>query len=189
MNGSVWYKEVDTALLTLIPTILTIGVTAIPVYITNPEREYVVSVYPSCSVSKHPEEFATARFNNVSEVVSTNPTEFTCEVEEPAKPYNLIYQINIWTEYLVDSDELTRKWQGKIGKDYVLTVEDTEGNTRYCKVKLRDVVNSPEGDEGEIMYHNIFIYEIWVELDEIPAETKSMITTVTINNTGNLDNA
>ena len=66
MAGSVWLKEVDTALLKLIPTIVKYydendNLVSPAVMVRNPEGTYKIEEFPSVSIFNYNQVFASER--------------------------------------------------------------------------------------------------------------------------------
>ena len=87
-------------------------------------------------------------------------------MEKPAIPYDLSYQIDFWSEYQEDMNEMTRRWLGNIPPQTTLKVEDSEGNIRHCVMNLIDYAEIEELEDNIKVFHKAYSYKIWVELDE-----------------------
>lgn len=171
MAGSVWLTEVDTALLQLIPTIAKYydeeGEEApADVMVRNPEGTFKIEKFPSVSIFNYDQIFASYRYVKEEVLVGFDLENGDAIMEKPAIPFDLYYQIDFWADYQEDINEMTRRWLGKIPKNSVLEVVDTRGTTRYCNMELVDFANADYVKGDDRIFHRVYSYRIWVELDE-----------------------
>lgn len=171
MAGSVWLTEVDTALLQLIPTIAKYydeegEETPADVMVRNPEGTFKIEKFPSVSIFNYDQIFASYRYNKEEVLVGFDLENGDAIMEKPAIPFDLYYQIDFWADYQEDINEMTRRWLGKIPKNSVLEVVDTRGTTRYCNMELVDFANADYVKGDDRIFHRVYSYRIWVELDE-----------------------
>ena len=186
--GSVWYESVDSAFLNFLTLVKTYNelneLVTVPSFVRNPEEEFEIENFPAISITHLPEQFASQRFGGEPIVVSVDKQNNTCLVSPPALPYDLYIQIDFWSEYNSDMDEMTRKWMGNTGRNFVLTVVDTENITRYCNVTLMNTNSSEEKKGSSVKYHKSYTYRVWVELDERQPVQKNVVITRVIDNKG-----
>lgn len=171
MAGSVWLKEVDTALLKLIPTIVKYydendELVSPAVMVRNPEGTYKIEEFPSVSIFNYNQVFASERYDREEVVTKRDIERKVAVLEKSALPYYLYYQIDFWAKYQEDINEMTRRWLGFIPRNFVLEVKDTEGNIRHCNMELVDFANADYVKGDERIFHRVYSYRIWVELDE-----------------------
>lgn len=174
MAGSVWLKEVDTALLNWIPTIVKYydeeeELKSSPVMVRNPEGEYVIESFPSVSIFNYDQRFSDIRYDREEVLVSVNELTGVGTVEKSALPYDLFYQIDFWAKYQEDINEMTRRWLANVPSRTVLEVKDTGNTTRYCNMELVDFANADFVRGEERIFHRAYSYRLWVELDEAPS--------------------
>lgn len=171
MAGSVWLKEVDTALLKLIPTIVKYydendELVSSAVMVRNPEGTYKIEEFPSVSIFNYNQVFASERYDREEVLTKRDIERKVAVLEKSALPYYLYYQIDFWAKYQEDINEMTRRWLGFIPRNFVLEVKDTEGNIRHCNMELVDFANADYVKGDERIFHRVYSYRIWVELDE-----------------------
>ena len=171
MAGSVWLKEVDTALLKLIPTIVKYydendELVSPAVMVRNPEGTYKIEEFPSVSIFNYNQVFASERYDREEVLTKRDIERKVAVLEKSALPYYLYYQIDFWAKYQEDINEMTRRWLGFIPRNFVLEVKDTEGNIRHCNMELVDFANADYVKGDERIFHRVYSYRIWVELDE-----------------------
>lgn len=171
MAGSVWLKEVDTALLELIPTIVKYydendDLVSSAVMVRNPEGTYKIEEFPSVSIFNYNQVFASERYDREEVLTKRDIERKVAVLEKSALPYYLYYQIDFWAKYQEDINEMTRRWLGFIPRNFVLEVKDTEGNIRHCNMELVDFANADYVKGDERIFHRVYSYRIWVELDE-----------------------
>lgn len=189
MAGSVWLEEVDRALLGLIPTVVKYfdeegEIQEVDTFVRNPEGEYKVESYPSVTIFNYNQIFASYRYDHEEQVVDI--IDGVAVIEKPALPYDLFYQIDFWSEYQEDINEMTRRWAGNVEERGVLEVVDTEGNTRYSVMELIDYANIDHIDGDERIFHRAYSYRIWVELDERTATNKKVVLEAEIRRSENV---
>lgn len=168
--GSIWNEQVDGALIKLIKRIVKNydekGVLEIPsVGVRNPETDFHITKFPSVSIHNYDQKQAKDRIQQ-GDILSEIDDEGYALMERPALSYNLYYQIDFWANYHDDINEMTRRWLANVEPKTTLEVIDTKDNTRHCNMSLVDYATSDEVVNGEKLFHRIYSYKIWVELDE-----------------------
>jgi hypothetical protein len=193
VHGSVWYQEVDTALVNLVSSLINVkddvgNLVPITTNLRIPEKEFEVEVYPSATINSYGEGFSQKRYDPNPVLVSVNEGTHTAYYEESAKPYSLFYQIDFWAHYIEDINFITLQWADFSRKFNVLSAIDNRGNTRTCNMILKGIVKADyTKDDIERIYHRIYNYEIQVEVDEgkqiaQKVVTQKVVTTVFVNN-------
>ena len=196
MSSSVWVEQVDTALEEYLPTIVkaynsSSVLVPVGVILSTPESEFSTRVYPIISVHMYDHAFDPSRLSGVDSEYSRDSDSIL--MEKPYLPYNLFYQIDFWTIYVEDMNEMTRRWLGNIPKNFVLPVKDTSNNDQSCicistgkspteKVLKKNVFKTGIGEEPRL-FRTSFMYKIQVELDERPKETKYMVKIIQVVDT------
>lgn len=177
-KGSVWLKEVDTALVKLISDTITVpdelGIPQkVDVIVRDPEKEAKLTNFPCVSIYNYNQKKATDRMDTQSKVIVKYETEDkkTVLVDSVAKPYYLFYQIDFYAKYQTDIDEMTRQWLGLTDLHFLLEVRDTKNNKRQCVV---DELDYRYSNARKSIHQRSYSYRVWVELDEtvpIPVPT------------------
>lgn len=191
MAGSVWYPQINKALKELIPSIVkayspTKELIPVEVVVRNPETEYKIEKFPCVSIFSYDERFDIGRYLDVDKVIVERDIERgKALVEAPAKPYNLFYQIDFWAKYQSDIDIMTMTWANTFTKHNVLKVKDTLNNLRECYMRqLGYAVADEVREKRERIFHRVYSYEIWVELDETQPVEVPIVLTPEITNKG-----
>lgn len=189
MSANVWFEEVDRGLLNEIRNTVKIrdmhGV-LIPLednqlIVRKPEEDFKIERYPCVSIYNLSEKFDPKRYNSRSVVVSRNYETKQATLEEPAVPFNLLYQIDFWAEYQEDMNFMTRQWLMKHFRQFNLDVVDDGGVKRSCNcIKNENPKKSDLILNKERLFHTIFSYYIWVELDDEIRYNKPMVTDINI---------
>ncbi len=184
-NRSVWYGQVDSALIAFIPTIVKTlnrdgDAVPVPVLLRMPENEFAVEVFPSVSIEYYDERVDPIRYYPHDVVVDTVFDEDgtgVAVIEKSAIPYNLYYQIDFWAEYREDINEMTRRWSAYTPRHSVLEVTDSSGVKRHCVMTLKGDNKVTVFSEGNTRtFRKTYSYEIKVELDEGVSTTKPIVT-------------
>lgn len=189
MSANVWFEEVDRGLLNEIRNTVKIrdmhGV-LIPLednqlIVRKPEEDFKIEQYPCVSIYNLSEKFDPKRYNSRSVVVSRDYETKQATLEEPAVPFNLLYQIDFWAEYQEDMNFMTRQWLMKHFRQFNLDVVDDGGVKRSCNcIKNENPKKSDLILNKERLFHTIFSYYIWVELDDEIRYNKPMVTDINI---------
>ena len=168
--GSVWNEEVDTGLIALLKTLIKHHdendmEVSTPCFVRNPQEDFKIETFPSATIYNYDQRFDKDRFSweNIRKEISD---EGIMRLERPALPYNLYYQIEFWAEYNEDINEITRRWVANIEPNTILEVVDTKGNTRHSVMNLVDIANVDYVRNNKKIFHRVYSYKIWVELDE-----------------------
>ena len=164
-SESVWFEQVDKALLyyttELIPDI--------HAFIRKPDEDYKIEKYPCISIYCTGYTRNVLRYNEFHINYAGREKEgFYLNLEKSAVPYDLDYQIDIWTKYQSDMNDITRIWLGNSPEGYInLPVEDAAGNKRNSFMKQDNTLKKVDIVTGkERIFHTVLTYKIWVELDE-----------------------
>lgn len=175
MSANVWFEEVNTALKQEIEDTVryvnTNGVlTALDedkaIIIRKPEEDLKFEVFPCVSIYNSTYGFEPRRYNPAPVVVGRNEQTKQVELEDPAVPFNLNYQIDFWSEYQTDMDTMTRTWLAKHFRQFNLDVIDDGGVKRSCNcLASRNVVKEDLVLNDSRLFHTIINLQIWVELD------------------------
>lgn len=181
LKGSVWNEQVDIGLLNLIKKVVKYtdenGDKVTPsVLVRNPEGEFQIKTFPSVSIFNYNQVFAKNRHNEQT----LPPRKYSEDgksiiLEKPALPYDLFYQVDFWSEYQTDINDMTRTWLANVEPRTTLEVVDTEGNTRHCVMYLVDMANVDEKEGNVNIFRRAYSYRIWVELDEREPTTQRVV--------------
>lgn len=181
--GSIWNREVDTALVKLLKNTVKYvdenGDIQVPnIIVRNPEGDFVDRKYPIVSFFNYDQKFAKVRYNhNPVRIKEEDSIDGTAKFIQPAFPYDLYYQIDFWSEYQTDINEITRSWAGSIPPNTILEVEDSKGNIRHCVMNFVEQVEMEEKKEDNTrIFHRAYSYKIWVELNERNPVYKDIVT-------------
>lgn len=180
-NRSVWWREVDTALFNLISSTV--------YYVKDEKKQYIQPfIYPVNSNSKRKVSFPTVYIRHLGEVLDyyrydDNPQLVKLDsdtgqaiYENSAMPYTLQYQIDFLAEEQYILNDITRSWEAKIPKRFMLDVKDMSGEDRQC-FTLRNV-SSPVHlyKEGETRLFRLCVtLDVRVELDEGTQYIKNVV--------------
>lgn len=183
MSETVWFEQVDTALIDFISKGIKIGYSPIDVRVRKPDEDFKKEDYPLISlynVYSIRDDFRRC-FEAVP--VERDVETKTIVMEQAALPYNLFYQIDFWSLQQSQMNSMLMQWvsltQG--GKDFNLPVIDTGGNSRSCYCLCKDDFKKSDLVDGnKRIFHSFITYRIYVEIDENIRTTESMITDVGI---------
>lgn len=187
MSKSVWFEEVDTALLKKIQSVVKVrdsdgSLVPVPVSVRKPEEDFKIEQYPCMTIYNMYSQFDKIRSDdNIEVVVDRDFDKHTMTLERPAQPYNLYYQIDFWSKYQLDMNQMTRTWLASTGRDFNLDVLDMSGEKRSSFVLMTDSLKKSDLLSGnERIYHSMISYRIYVELDEEIRREESMTSSIDI---------
>ena len=183
MSETVWFEQVDTALIDFISKGIKIGYSPIDVRVRKPDEDFKKEDYPLISlynVYSKRDDFRRC-FEPVP--VEKNVETKTIVMEQAALPYNLFYQIDFWSLQQSQMNSMLMQWvsltQG--GKDFNLPVNDAGGNSRSCYCLCKDDFKKSDLVDGnKRIFHSFITYRIYVEIDENIRISEPMITDVGI---------
>ena len=194
MSANVWFEEVNTGLLDEIRNTIRIkdanGV-LIPLgdnalVVRKPEDEFNFEVFPCISIYNLSYRHDPLRYDPTPVRVGEDLVNGIVTLEDPAVPFNLTYQIDLWAKYQEDMDCMTRTWLTKHFRQFNLKVVDDGGTERNCNCLMQgSVVKSDLVLKGERLFHSIIKLLIWVELDDETRYNKSMVVKKNIETKGN----
>lgn len=179
-NHSVWFEQIDEALLKFISETVVLDGVPISSVVRKPEDEFNLKDYPlACIYSNNPKfipERYVKRKIRVSEVVN-NVAKF----EDTAKPYELSYQLDFFAVKQSTMNDILRQWSVKVDRHINLPVIDMSGESRTVFVLFKnDWGKNDTLDNGERVYHTFCSFMVRTELDEgqiqeLPVVTKPEI--------------
>lgn len=185
MSDTIWFEQVDSALIDFIRNGVHIGDIPVKCKMRKPDEDFKREEYPLISISnifytrddfrRHYNGFIPVKKDAVNKVLT---------VEEAGIPYNLFYQIDFWALQFTQMNSMTHQWIAYTngGRDFNLPVETVDGvcTTRYamCTDSLRRV-DFLNGTDRAL--HTTTTYRIYVEIDEnVPIE-QPLVTDVRFN--------
>lgn len=184
INTSVWFEQVDTALITLIQSKILVKGAPVNATVRKPEKEFSISVFPSVTVSSLSAKYAPMRDNpNHVSILSVDNDDHTAVIEERAIPYDLSYQIDFWSKYQADMNDMTMQWLGILMPSFPLPLHDYSGADRVANCFAIEPMKKKDFLEGNDRYYHSFItYKIWVEVDlgntrTVPIVSERVIST------------
>lgn len=177
MSESVWFEQVDIALVNLLSNLIRIDGKPVKVVIRKPDDDFTTEDYPLISVYNLYDRFSVSRYSPEPVVVSKDEKSNSLLVEESALPYDLFYQIDFWANLQSDMNSMTRQWKSYSKMWFNLDVTDESGNPRSCFVLSQNDFNKSDLlSGGKRLFHSFGTYKIQVELDDNVQSKLPMIT-------------
>lgn len=178
MSESVWFDEVDTAFLKFIKDLYKDD--ELLVIVRKPEEDFKIESYPGISIYNLYSMLDRTRLG-VDTVISRDNNNHSLIVEKAAIPYNLFYQVDFWTLYQSDMNDLLLKWISNTGHDFNLPVIDKSGKERSCFVMMVDDFKKSDFiKQSDRIYHSMMTYRIYVEIDENVQTVEPMVVKVEV---------
>lgn len=180
MSESIWYEEVDTALVDLLQETIHIDGKPVKVLVLKPDDDFDDEDYPLITIYNLFDRFSVERYNPEPVVVSQSVSKRTAILEDSALPYDLFYQIDFWATLQSDMNEMTKQWKAYASRWFNLSVIDKLGTSRSCFVLSRnDFGKSDLVKKGKRLFHCFGTYKIQVELDENVQTVAPMVVSTT----------
>lgn len=193
MSESVWFEQVDTALIDYIKSIVKLpnedGVlTSVPVKVRKPDEDFKVEEYPCITLYNLYSRRDEVRYFPDTVIVERIPETNRLIREKSAIPYSLYYQIDFWSRTQSEMNDMTRYWIGHHpDKCFNLNVRDVSGVRRDCFVlKVDDLKKSDFLSDSTRTFQSTLTYRVWVELDERIREEEYMVTQIPYPETSKL---
>lgn len=188
-NGSVWLEEVEIALAKLIKANVESydkdgKLIPTKVVVLKPEKEVGSLTYPCVTLYNYDQKFDMDRYTEGTQIHSLDLTTGKAIEEDNARPYNLYYQVEFWTEYLEDLNQMTRDWAERVVPFSTLECIDTKGNRRVCFMEqLKPIANldNAKTNDSKRLFRRIYSYKISVELDNPIKKAVQLVTTPEIH--------
>lgn len=179
MSESVWFEQVDIALVELIQRTILIDGKPVKVIVRKPDEDFNEEDYPMVSIYNVSDKFSVERYSPEPVVLSRDVESRTLVSEESALPYDLIYQIDFWSTLQSDMNSMTKQWKSFSKRWFNLDVTDESGNHRSCLVVPKgDFGKSDLLSQGKRLYHSFGSYRVQVEIDEKVTNTVPMVTEI-----------
>lgn len=184
MSANVWFEEVNIGLIKEIKDTIRIknsnGVLVAledeALVVRKPEEDFKLEVFPCVSIYNLSYRHDPLRYNPAPVKVGEDIENNTIVLEDPATPFNLDYQIDLWSKYQTDMDCMTRTWLVKHFRQFNLNVVDDGGVERSCNCLMKgNVVKSDLVLNEKRLFHSIIKLQIWVELDDKTRYNKPMV--------------
>lgn len=190
MSANVWFEEVNIGLFNEIKNTVKVkdvnGVLVAleddSIIIRKPEEDFKLEKFPCVSIYNLSYGHDPIRYNPSPVVMGKDNENNLLILEDPATPFNLMYQLDFWSRYQTEMDSMTRTWLIKHFRQFNLKVVDDGGTERTCNCLIQGkVTKSDLVLEGERLFHTIIKYLIWVELDDETRYNKPMVGKVNIS--------
>lgn len=177
MSESVWFEQVDTALIAFIQSHVSFNGTPCKTKIRKPDEDFNTEDYPLISVYNLYDRFSKERYNPEGVVVSRDGNSHSLVVEDSALPYDLFYQIDFWATQQADMNSMTKQWKSATRRFFNLSVLDESGTSRSCFVLSRNDFNKSDLlQSGKRVFHSFGTYRVYTEIDENTRSTVPMVT-------------
>ena len=172
-SESVWFEQVDTALINYIKGIVKLpnsnGVlTPVPVKIRKPDEDFKIEEYPCITLYNLYSVRDEERYFPDTVIVERDVDNHRLTEEKGAIPYSLFYQIDFWSRQQSQMNDMTRMWLGHHpDKCFNLPVKDLSGNNRDSFVLMTDDLKKSDFlTDTKRTFHSVLTYKVWVEIDE-----------------------
>lgn len=126
--------------------------------------------YPRILITNLDEKFDRSRYS--SSPVEVRSDDTTVTLEDPAKPFNLNFQVDLVSTSITEMNRLTLLWNGHFLDYHNLDVVDQEGTPRNVSMKnVYQTKSDSKSKDGERLFRRVYIYQVKVEIDEVVQNT------------------
>lgn len=182
MSETIWFEQVDSALMKLLRTVIQIDGKPVKVVIRKPDEDFNEEDYPVVSLYNLYDRFSKGRYSPEPIVVSKNVNSSYAVLEESALPYDLFYQIDFWANLQSDMNSMLKQWKSFASFWFNLDVLDESGNLRSCFVISQNDFNKADlMKQGRRLFHSFGTYKVQVELDSNISKLLPIVTQVIPN--------
>ena len=177
MSESIWFEQVDSALMKLLSQVIRVDGKPVKVVIRKPDEQFNEEDYPIVSIYNLGDKFSKVRYSPEPVVAYRNPEKHFLVLEESALPYDLMYQIDFWSTLQSDMNAMTKQWKSYSKSWFNLEVVDDTGALRSCFVLSKnDFRKADLLKNGKRLFHSFGTYKIQVEIDENVQSLVPMLT-------------
>lgn len=174
MNTTVWYEQIDRGLVDFIQKVVKLknregDKIPVPVRIRKPDEDFKKEDYPMITItnlftSKRDE----IRYFPFKVLRGIDKTTGKGKLERTAVPYSVYYQIDFWSIFQSDINEMLALWEFEVSRDFVLPVIDSGGTARDTfALQMGDSLFREDKLKGnERVFCSSITYRIWAEIDE-----------------------
>ena len=135
MSANVWFEEVNKGLINEILKTVRIKNSSedlVPlqkeaVIVRKPEEDFKLELLPCISIYNLSYKHDSKRYNPEPLKVTEDEQNHLITLEEPAVSFNLDYQLDFWSEYMIDMDVMTGTWLSNHFRQFNLKVIDDGG--------------------------------------------------------------
>lgn len=186
MSSSIWFEEIDTALVKFIKAVVQIpdrqgGLVSIPVEVRKPDMDFKIETYPSVSIYNLYSVYEPVRHFDGRIKTNKDYANKKVTTKKYFIPYDMFYQIDFWSKTYTDMNAMTLKWLSKVERHFNLDVIDSGGNqVDIFALRKSDLQKSDIITQGQRVLHSFITYKFNASIDEDLGVVYPMITDVDI---------
>lgn len=181
MIGSIWLEEIDKGLIEFIKANVKYdygkGLEPIKVIPSTPDNDLIQRELPCISLFSYNERPTTKRdtTNFVRHYEPSNQSYY--DLGKPRK-FDVSYQIDIWSEYHSDINDLTLQWSRALQKHTNLPVIDTVGDKTTTLMTRKGFIRLDEQEGEKRIFRRAYTYTINAVVNDVIDTTKKGKTPV-----------
>ena len=177
MSESVWFEQVDSALMKLLSQVIRVDGKPVKVVVRKPDEDFYDEDYPIVSIYNLGDRFSKIRYSPEPIVAYRNTENHFLVLEDSALPYDLAYQIDFWAILQSDMNVMTKQWKSYAKSWFNLEVIDEAGELRSCFVLSKnDFGKADLVKNGKRLFHSFGTFKVQVEVDEKVQNVVPMVT-------------
>lgn len=189
---SIWFEELSYGLINDIKRTVTItnsegNLVFLPdssIIVRKPEDAFKLENFPCVSIIEKEFNHSTLRYNPEPIEVESNKEKII--YRNSVIPFNILYQIDFWSRYKIDMDNMLKSWLSTHFRQFNLYVKDDLGIERSCNCMTKGkIIESNLILDNERLYHSITELLIWTYIENNTTFSKYKVNDLRINVGGN----
>lgn len=187
MNQSLWYEQIDGALIEFISDNIKLDGVPAHVFVRKPEEEFDKITFPCVTIYNLSTKPHQSREDVVFGSLDSRDTEGNT-ISYKAAPvlYEHVYQLDFWARFQSQMNEMTYQWFSKVEKDANVSAQTQSGTSvTFYLVQERGLQKSDLISGKERLFHSFLSYTVFADIDTQEIETIPMIKEVEVTNEEN----
>lgn len=184
MSSTIWNREVEEGLINFLNSFMLVkhGESKgepITVKVRKPDSDFNTESYPIIYLQALTEKLNTVRTSSVPTVIERDIEKKQSIIEEPAMVFDLVYQIDFYTQTATEINEMTQAFLGNThgGRYFNLPVKDQNGeDVNIFALRHGGTMTRHDYIDEERLFHSLITFTIFGELNEGIRTTKFIVT-------------
>ena len=165
MNQSVWYEQIDTALIQFISNKVKLNGVPVHVFVRKPEEEFTEVTFPCISLYNLTTERHQSYHDFTRTSLSRNSGGELVFIDNPIL-FQHVYQTDFWARYQTQMNEMTYTWLSEVGRDFAFNAKTVSGVS--IQIYAMEELGFRKSDlirDKDRLFHSIATYKIQADID------------------------
>ena len=187
MNQSVWYEQIDGALIEFISNKIKLNGVPAHVFVRKPEEEFIETTFPCVTIYNTGTVSHESREDfQPKSVQSRDIAGGTVTFVKTPVMYVHQYQIDFWSRYQSQMNEMLMKWLSAVDRDFNIPTLTTSGQPDFFYVLENGGVRKSDLiSDKQRLFHSFITYKIYSDIDAQELETVPIILKVEVTDEDN----